>query len=77
MTVDRVRIAERLDVKGFSQLMYEETGETPSPDVALQALHKARAELGRAGLMPKHLGVQSARWLADRGLWHGVRWWLL
>lgn len=73
----RVDIVKRLDVDAFRELIKTETGETMTHDVALIALHKCRCAWAQSGAIDKTLGAESGRWLAERDMWHGVRWWLL
>lgn len=65
------------DVDAFAALMRERVEKMPRRSVVEITFHKLRCELAQKGDIPRDLASESGRWLEERGMWHGVRWWLL
>lgn len=74
---ERNRILREVDTVAFIDICVAEGKGAPTPESAEAAIHKVRCELARRGGFPKDLGAESGRWLEERGLWPGVRWWAL
>ena len=73
----RNKIITDFDIPGLIQMTKENTGESMTREVAEITLHKLRCHLAQTGQFDKELGAASGRWLQERDMWHGVRWWLL
>ena len=71
------RILTDLDCEAFIADCVEQGVPAPCEETALAAMHKARCVLAADGRFDETLGAESGRWLNDRGMWPGVRWWVL